>query len=45
MAVRPVFYRIEQAPFYNTEETEFEYYGGFSLQQKNAVSKAFILHT
>lgn len=34
MAVRPVFYRIEQAPFYNTEETEFEYYGGFSLQQK-----------
>lgn len=34
MAVRPVFYRTEKAPFYKTEDTEFQYFGGFSVQQK-----------
>ncbi|MCR5501598.1 MAG: hypothetical protein K6F53_01165 [Lachnospiraceae bacterium] len=34
MASRPVFRAIETAPYFKKEETEFQFYSGFSVQQK-----------
>ena len=34
MATRPVFYALPQFPFYETISTEFEYYPGFAVCQK-----------
>ena len=40
MAIRPVFYTLDRAPFYSTSDTDFVWVKGMSLsqQQKNALA-------